>query len=172
MGRRTTILMAILTALCCNSATAAAKPLKVYILAGQSNMQGSAHKRTFAAIGDDPKAAALLSEILDQNGDPIVCDNAWITYLTGGRDGDTVLHGKVKVGYGFDGERIGPEYGFGIYIDKALDEPVLIIKTAWGGKSLAVDFRPPSAGHMSPVRQRRSAAASLRPRRSATTTAR
>ena len=38
---------------------AEAKPLKVYILAGQSNMQGSAHKRTFAAIGDDPKTAAL-----------------------------------------------------------------------------------------------------------------
>jgi alpha-galactosidase len=28
----------------------------------------------------------------------------------------------------------------------ALAEPVLLIKCAWGGKSLAVDFRPPSAG--------------------------
>jgi len=126
------------------------RPLKVFILAGQSNMQGSAHKRTFAAIGDEPRSAALLKDILDKNGDPIVCDNAWITYVTGGRDGDTVLHGKVKVGYGFDGERIGPEYGFGVYIDKAIDEPVLIIKTAWGGKSLAVDFRPPSAGPYEP----------------------
>lgn len=26
------------------------------------------------------------------------------------------------------------------------DEPVLIIKAAWGGKSLHTDFRPPSAG--------------------------
>jgi len=126
------------------------RPLKVYILAGQSNMQGSAHQRTFAAIGDDPKTAPLLREILDSNGNPVVCDNAWITYLTGGRDGDTVLHGKVKVGYGFDSDRIGPEYAFGVYMDKAFDEPVLIIKTAWGGKSLAVDFRPPSAGHYEP----------------------
>ena len=123
------------------------------ILAGQSNMQGSAHKDTFAAIGDDPKTAALLSDILDQNGEPVVCDNAWITYLTGGRDGETVLHGKVKVGYGFDRDRIGPEYAFGLYIDKALDEPILIIKTAWGGKSLAVDFRPPSAGPYEPSAQ-------------------
>lgn len=122
------------------------KPIKVYILAGQSNMQGSAHFRTFKAIGDDPKTATLLSKILDQNGDPVVCDNAWITYLTKRGDADTVLNGKVKVGYGFDNERIGPEYAFGIYMDKAHDEPVLIIKTAWGGKSLAVDFRPPSAG--------------------------
>jgi len=130
--------------------SAAAKNISPKAGGGQSNMQGSAHKRTFAAIGDDPKTAALLNEILDRNGDPVVCDNAWITYLTGGRDGDTVLHGKVKVGYGFDNERIGPEYGFGIYMDKALDEPILIIKTAWGGKSLAVDFRPPSAGPLLP----------------------
>ena len=31
-------------------------------------------------------------------------------------------------------------------MDAALDEPVLIIKTAWGGKSLHTDFRPPGAG--------------------------
>ncbi|MEM1071141.1 MAG: sialate O-acetylesterase, partial [Planctomycetota bacterium] len=29
---------------------------------------------------------------------------------------------------------------------KQLDEPILIIKTAWGGKSLHTDFRSPSAG--------------------------
>ena len=150
MGRRKTMLMRILAALCFSTAMAAEKPLKVYILAGQSNMQGSAHKRTFAAMGDDPKTAALLKEILGENGEPVVCDNVWISYLTGNRDGEKLLHGKVKVGYGFDEERIGPEYGFGITVDKALDEAVLIIKTAWGGKSLAVDFRPPSAGPYEP----------------------
>jgi alpha-galactosidase len=123
-----------------------AKPLKVYILAGQSNMQGSAHMSTFAAIGDDPKTADLLNEILDAKGQPLVCDNAWIAYRTENRDGDKTLSGKVAVGYGFDSERIGPEYGFGITLDAAREEPILLIKTAWGGKSLAVDFRPPSAG--------------------------
>ena len=132
------------------AAAAEGKPLRVYILAGQSNMQGSAHQSTFAAIGDDPTTAPLLNEILDKNGDPVVCDNAWITYLTGRGDADTVLHSKVRVGYGFDENRIGPEYAFGITMDKALEEPVLIIKTAWGGKSLAVDFRPPSAGPYQP----------------------
>src|SRR6185369_7387543 len=38
------------------------------------------------------------------------------------------------------------EFSFGLTLDAALDEPVLIIKTAWGGKSLFHDFRPPSAG--------------------------
>ena len=31
-------------------------------------------------------------------------------------------------------------------MDQHFDQPVLIIKTAWGGKSLFYDFRPPSAG--------------------------
>ncbi len=125
-------------------------PLKVYILAGQSNMQGSAHKRTFGSIGDDPETSHLLNKILDKNGDPVVCENAWITYTTQRRGVDTILSGRLRVGYGFDDERIGPEYAFGLFMDKWLEEPVLIIKTAWGGKSLAVDFRPPGAGPYKP----------------------
>lgn len=141
-----TIVTAVLIVLSCNIVMASGKPLKVYILAGQSNMQGSAHFKTFKAIGDDKETSALLNDILDQNGDPAVCDNAWITYFTQQDDRDTVLQGRIEVGYGFDHVRIGPEYAFGIYMDQAHDEPILIIKTAWGGKSLAVDFRPPSSG--------------------------
>jgi hypothetical protein len=44
------------------------------------------------------------------------------------------------------GDKIGPEFTFGLAMDAAFDEPVLIIKAAWGGKSLHTDFRPPSAG--------------------------
>ncbi len=134
----------------CSLSVGAKKTLKVYILAGQSNMQGSAHKSTFAAMGDDPVSADLLKEILDKNGNPVGAENAWITYLTQGGNGDTSMHGRLEVGYGFDNERIGPEYAFGLFMDKALKEPVLIIKTAWGGKSLAVDYRPPSAGPYEP----------------------
>lgn len=36
-------------------------------------------------------------------------------------------------------------------LEKGLDQPVLIIKTAWGGKSLHYDFRPPSAGPYQPT---------------------
>ena len=132
------------------SAVMAGKPLKVYIMAGQSNMQGSAHISTFKAIGDDPATASLLDMIQDRKGLPAVCENAWITYFTQKDERDTVLQGKVRVGYGFDQEKFGPEYAFGLYMDKAHDEPILIIKTAWGGKSLAVDFRPPGAGPYEP----------------------
>ena len=30
--------------------------------------------------------------------------------------------------------------------EKPVKQPVLLLKTAWGGKSLDVDFRPPSSG--------------------------
>jgi hypothetical protein len=44
------------------------------------------------------------------------------------------------------GNKIGPEFTFGIYMEKELKQPILIIKCAWGGRSLNTEFRPPSAG--------------------------
>ena len=38
------------------------------------------------------------------------------------------------------------EFALGHHLGEAFDEPVLLVKTAWGGKSLQVDLRPPSAG--------------------------
>ena len=53
--------------------------------------------------------------------------------------------GKLTVGYGSP-KCIGPELEFGNVVGDHYDEPVLLIKTAWGGRSLYRDFRPPSAG--------------------------
>jgi len=45
-----------------------------------------------------------------------------------------------------DNRWFGPEYGFGQIVgDHYKSHDVLIIKTAWGGRSLTKDFRPPSA---------------------------
>ena len=54
--------------------------------------------------------------------------------------------GPLSTGYGPRPTAFGPEYAFGIMMERGLDQPILIIKTAWGGKSLHYDFRPPSAG--------------------------
>jgi len=120
-------------------------PLKVFILAGQSNMQGHAHVSTFDAMGLDPKTAPILDEMRNEDGAPRVCDKVWISSI-GSADEEQV--GKLTAGFGAQarGPKIGPEFTFGIYMQKLLDEPILIIKTAWGGKSLNTDFRPPSAG--------------------------
>ena len=49
-------------------ATASAKPLKVFILAGQSNMEGHARVETFDYIGDDPATAPLLQQMRGADG--------------------------------------------------------------------------------------------------------
>ena len=132
--------------------TAHAKPLKVFILAGQSNMQGHAKVETFDYIGDDPATASLLKKMRDAEGKSRVCDEVWISYLTHQGDGNGEATGKLTAGFGArrnanaDDGKIGPEFTFGLTMDEALSEPVLIIKTAWGGKSLSTDFRPPGAG--------------------------
>lgn len=43
--------------------------------------------------------------------------------------------GKLAPGYGAKNSSIGPELGFGNIMGDAFDEPVLIIKTAWGGNA-------------------------------------
>jgi alpha-galactosidase len=132
-----------------------AAPLKVYILAGQSNMEGHAKVETFDYLGDDPATAPLLKQMRGPDGQPAVCEKVWISYLTGPYDGSANGEGfgKLTAGYGArgdrpteDGGKIGPEFTFGLTVDAALKEPVLLIKTAWGGRSLNTEFRPPSAG--------------------------
>ena len=126
--------------------------LKVFILAGQSNMEGHAKIETFGYLGDDPATAPLLKQMRGGDGKPTVCENVWISYFTGSGEANGEGFGKLTAGYGSrqkpdqDGGKIGPEFTFGLTMEAALDEPVLIIKTAWGGKSLHTDFRPPSAG--------------------------
>ena len=131
------------------------KPVKVFILAGQSNMEGHAEIRTFDYIGKDPLTAPILKEMRNSDGTPRVCDNVWMSYLTGPYDGSANGEGLGKLTAGFgargnqptkNGGKIGPEFTFGIYMEKELKQPILIIKTAWGGRSLNTEFRPPSAG--------------------------
>ncbi len=140
----TMILMQLVTGLLADPP----KPTKVFILAGQSNMEGQGfivadRKRnegrgSLEFVVKDPVTAPSFKHLVDKDGKWIVRDDVWISYLD--------RKGPLTVGYGAKNDRIGPELGFGVVVGDAFDEPVLLIKCAWGGKSLAVDFRPPSAG--------------------------
>lgn len=123
-------------------------PLQVYILAGQSNMQGHAKVSTFEHIGMDPATKPMLDEMQKPDGTPRVCERVWISALGCGEQEDKELTGTLTTGFGASqgGPKIGPEFTFGIYTEKTTQAPILLIKTAWGGKSLNTDFRPPSAG--------------------------
>ena len=127
---------------CSSSTLQAQSPLKVFLLVGQSNMEGHAKISTLPHIGMDQSGKQMMSEILDANGAPNMIDDVWISYLSS----NGVKSGQLTTGFGADENKIGPELTFGIYMQKRLKQPVLIIKTAWGGKSINTDFRPPSAG--------------------------
>lgn len=123
-------------------------PVKVFILAGQSNMEGQGKikidakrnegKGSLEYLVKDPATAERYKHLVDNRGQWVVRDDVWIWYL--GRKGG------LTVGYGARNDRTGPELQFGHVMGDYFDNQVLLIKTAWGGKSLAKDFRPPSSG--------------------------
>lgn len=123
-------------------------PVKVFILAGQSNMQGHGALRMIDSLGQDPQYGHLLKKIKTDDGSWTVRDDVWIYYP---RDSGTLKKGELTVGYGANDEKIGPELMFGNIVGDHFDNQVLLIKIAWGGKSLAGDFRPPrSSGETGP----------------------
>jgi hypothetical protein len=66
------VLLAVFSGFCVIDVEAI--PLKVYILAGQSNMQGHAKTTTFDYMALDPVTAPILKEMRNADGSPLVCD--------------------------------------------------------------------------------------------------
>jgi len=132
------------------------KPLKVYILVGQSNMQGHAQASTLQSLALDPESKALYGKLVDKNGKPRVHKNVSIAGVSqngpwGGPWVPKTKHGELTVGYGSgltSETELGPELGFGVTMQELVNEPILLIKTSWGGRSLLQDFRSPSAGDL------------------------
>lgn len=126
--------------------------MPIYLLLGQSNMQGHARQETFVALGDDPATKPLWDELRGDGDRLRTIPNVRIAYLTHSGDGDGEVRGVLGPGFGArrdaarDDGKVGPELAFGMRVGKAHAGPVLLVKAAWGGKSLHTDFRPPSAG--------------------------
>lgn len=131
-------------------------PVQVFILSGQSNMEGKATASTLeAAIRDEKMHEAF--KHLQTDGKWTVRDDVFVTYLDRQETPVSPLHGPLTVGFGSpknvrdeNGKRtrapgIGPELGIGWALGEHFDEPVLLIKAAWGGRAVKYSFRPPSA---------------------------
>ncbi len=119
-----------------NQARADADTVKVFILAGQSNMEGKAQNPLLDHQATDPKTRDFFAHLRD-GGKWAVRDDVFIKFL--GRNG------PLTIGYGSPG-RTGSELEFGYMMGEHFDEPVILIKAAWGGHSLFKLFRSPSAG--------------------------
>ena len=117
--------------------SAETKKLKIFILSGQSNMQGHCTTSVIENRLKDPKLKAGF-EKYHQGGTFVKREDVFINHI------EKQMHGPMSVGYGASNDKIGPELSFGWTIGDKLDEEVLIIKAAWGGKSLFRDFLPPS----------------------------
>jgi hypothetical protein len=118
-------------------------PLKVFILAGQSNMEGHGEisgtkKGTLETLLKDPASADRYKHLADKDGNWIVRDDVFLSYY------ETKC--KLTIGKSAARNAIGPEIGFGWAVGDYLDDPVLLIKFGPGGTSLAGPWRPPSSG--------------------------
>lgn len=123
-------------------------PVKVYILAGQSNMQG---KGGIEGDGGNTLRSLVNGEakknyqfLVQDNGEWVERKDVWMHYDLAPFQG--LRHGPLKPGYGASPGQVGPEIGFGHKIGDHHDGQVLVIKAAWGGKSIGHNFLPPSIG--------------------------
>ena len=118
-------------------------PVRVFILAGQSNMEGHGGVQTLDQLGEHPTHGELLKKIKKPDGSLVVRDDVFVSY----QKADEKIKRPLSVGMGAWGAAwFGPELMFGIEMGDHFKEPVLLIKTCWGGHSLYGNFRPPSAG--------------------------
>jgi len=130
--------------------------VQVFILAGQSNMEGQGvvdmdHPDHYnGGLGnlvwsmEHSESKDKMTHLKDDSGNWVVREDVQISF----KARDKVRQGGLTVGFtGYGGSsHIGPELQFGHVMGDLFEQPVLLIKTAWGGKSLYVDFRPPSSG--------------------------
>jgi hypothetical protein len=118
-------------------------PLRIYLLVGQSNMEG---KGSIQHLGELLLANSNTRSTYQHYGQPgnyTQRDDVHVYFQD-----EELYQGPLTVGFGSPiNEAFGPELEFGWIVgDDYHGGNVLIIKCAWGGKDLAVDFRSPSSG--------------------------
>lgn len=116
------------------------KKVKVFILMGQSNMVG------MGDIEPEGTNGTLTTLVKKEKKYPFLIDDAgqWTT-----RKDVHYYDARVKKGGPLtatsNGRSIGPELGFGFVMGQLLDEPVLVLKSCIGNRSLGWDLLPPGS---------------------------
>lgn len=118
----------------------ATKPVKVYIMSGQSNMVG------YGLISGS-SAGTLETVTGVENKFPNLVDSggAWTTRNDVHYHGVESDTGKGPLSADVSGVHYGPELGFGHVMGWYHDEPVLLIKASIGNRALRWDFLPPGS---------------------------
>jgi len=117
----------------------AAKPVKVYVLLGQSNMLGFGRVEpddTKGTLAHLTRKEEKLPHLLDEEGNWAVRDDVWYVQVTVGQRQHWLQP---------QGKHIGPELQFGHVMGEHHDETVLLIKASQGNRSLGWDILPPGS---------------------------
>jgi hypothetical protein len=113
-------------------------PVKVFILAGDSNCEGKAAITHLDNLIGDAATKATYRHLKAADGKWAQRDDVWIRYLN--------RKGNLSVGYGCAQNQFGIELQFGNVVGDHLKNQALLIKTAWGGSGLSRNFASPSSG--------------------------
>jgi hypothetical protein len=122
------------------------KPVKVFILMGQSNMVGmgkilGADKP--GSLEHSCKTEKLYPFLVDDTGNWTERKDVRNVRVMVGRGGGMQLFNNEWMSV--KGKTIGPELGIGHQLGNAIDEPVLILKSCIGNRGLGWDLLPPGS---------------------------
>ena len=122
------------------------KPVKVFILLGQSNMLGMGR----VAEGKNPEGSLENAVKINKKFPYLVNSNGWslredvrnVRVMVGRGGGMQVFNNEWLT---IKGKTIGPEIGIGHCLGNAIDAPVMLLKSCIGNRSLGWDLLPPGS---------------------------
>ena len=121
------------------------KPVKVFILMGQSNMLGMGElgpETTKGTLAYLTKTQKRYPHLVDEAGNWTSRRDVRYVFVMHNRGNMQLVQNDWLT---VQGKTIGPELQFGHIMGQVLDEPVLILKTCIGNRSLGWDLLPPGS---------------------------
>jgi len=118
------------------------KPVKVYILSGQSNMMGVGYVNGTkpGSLETVTKTDGLFPHMLDAADNWTVRNDVWYEGMI-----SATAKKWLTIGCGNGSDKIGPELQFGHIMGYYHDEPVILLKVSIGNRSLSWDCLPPGS---------------------------
>jgi hypothetical protein len=138
------------------SGAQANKSVKLFIIAGDANVEGWGSVPELQNLAVPPGTVAhdnstppnAYEHLVDDDGKWVISDDVYVTYDH--RLDGTLKRGPLTVkGFGHTPNTFGPDVEFGTIMGNSLRmsaDKVVIVKAGWAHKTLAMDFRSPTAG--------------------------
>ncbi|WP_146209256.1 hypothetical protein [Coraliomargarita sinensis] len=115
-------------------------PVKVYIMAGQSNMVGYG-----TIAGDGPGTLETMTGTENKFPHLVAEGGGWMSRDDVHYRGVVAATGKGPLAPDVWGGNFGPELGFGQVMGYHHEEPVLLLKSSQGNRAIGFDFLPPGS---------------------------